>query len=182
MWKLGELDPVDLGLLERGIVDIRGEIDGKTALHVREALLRLVAKGTPALLVQITSDGGNVDIGLDIYDALRLYSDKKTGRVVGYARSMAVVILQACQVRECARNAHILIHHVTRREVSLTVLRDKAKLHELKGDMERAQTRICNILVERTGKNLRLIREACRKESDMSAKEAKEFGLVDEIV
>ena len=181
MWNT-DLDPVDLKLLERNIIDIRGEVDEKMALHVREALRRLVAHGSPDITVTITSGGGSVTIGLDIYDALRLYPGKKTGQVFGFARSIAAVILQACDLRQCARYAHLMLHHVTRREVSLTTLRDKRKLQELVEDMERNQTRIYSILVSRSHQPLRVIKETCKKETEMTAEEAKEFGLVDEVI
>ncbi|MEK7576131.1 MAG: ATP-dependent Clp protease proteolytic subunit, partial [Patescibacteria group bacterium] len=71
MWKHDNLDEVQLGLLKKNILAIGGEIDPPNAIYVREALLRLTAAGSPEITINITSDGGEVDIGLAIFDMIR---------------------------------------------------------------------------------------------------------------
>jgi ATP-dependent protease ClpP protease subunit len=55
------------------------------------ALLNL--KDNPPIQINITSSGGDVDSGLLIYDLIRLYPGETTGRVVGFARSIALIVL-----------------------------------------------------------------------------------------
>ena len=83
MWKFKELDETQQKLLKSGIIDIGGSVDADMALYVREALLRLRAEGNPPVSLHITSSGGSVSIGLDIYDTIRLYLGQKTGIVTG---------------------------------------------------------------------------------------------------
>lgn len=182
MWRNNHLDQTQLELLNQSTIDLGGEVDEDMILYVREALLRLTVKGSPSITVLITSRGGSVEVGLDIYDALRLYTGEKTGIVLGFAKSMAVLILQACEKRKCMRHATLLIHHISRREVSLDILRDPIKLKEVRDDLEASQSRLYVILGARTCKTVDVIREECAKERDMTAEEALAFGLVDEVI
>ncbi|MEA1929385.1 MAG: ATP-dependent Clp protease proteolytic subunit [Patescibacteria group bacterium] len=182
MWSHDELNRVQLDLLDRGVIEIGGKVEGKTALYVREALLRLVARGSPPITISICSEGGLVEVGLDIYDAFQVYPGKKIGLVVGYARSMAAVVLQACTQRIASRHAQLLIHHVSRREISLDVIQDAKRLAALKTSMEASQDRLYRILAARSGKSVAAIRRECKKGQDMTAEEALEFGLVDMVI
>lgn len=49
MWKHDKLDDVQIALLDQNIISIGGEIDSINALYVREALLRLMGKGSPPI-------------------------------------------------------------------------------------------------------------------------------------
>lgn len=182
-----ELSNLQTKLLDSRILDINGSVDGKMVLYVREALTILATMGSPPIEVRICSSGGGADAGLDIYDLLRLYKGKKTGIVFCYARSMAAIILQACDQRHCARHAVVLIHHVNVSEgnvkyLNLDFLNSKKKINELIKDMKRWQLRLYRILEECSGKPRKLIRQICSKDEDMSAEEARRLGLIDKII
>lgn len=182
MWPHNKLDSLQQNLLEQNILEIGGDVTEETAFYVREALLRLMAKGSPPIKVMITSNGGSVLYGLDVYDGFRFYPGEKTGVVQGRAFSMAAVILQACQKRQCLRHSRVLIHHVSTTEVKLDVLRDPGKLEKVKEDAEADQARIYKILSDRTGHAVEEVRTECAKNQSMSAEEALAFGLIDEII
>jgi ATP-dependent Clp protease protease subunit len=182
MWKYGNLDETQLALLRQGTIDLGGEVNGDMALYVREAVTRLEAHTDSAdLHLRLTSDGGDVGCGLSIYDVLRNYGGKKEGLVMGFARSMGVLILQACDRRIALQHSQILIHHISRREISLDVLRTKTKLQLVREEMEAQQTRLYKILSSRCGRTVPEIRKKCAEEQDMTAEDALEFGLIDEI-
>ncbi|MFA7169922.1 MAG: ATP-dependent Clp protease proteolytic subunit [Candidatus Paceibacterota bacterium] len=171
------------GLLEKNILEITDEkINAETFYHVCESVFALIAKGSPDIEIIITSGGGSVEPGLAIYDLLRLYKGKKTGIVVGYAHSMAAIILQACEVRKACKHAELLIHNIRRNDVSLDVLRDSEKLSKLREEMEKDQKKHYEILSERTGRSIEEICRKCEEEIKLDANEAKEFGLIDEII
>jgi ATP-dependent Clp protease protease subunit len=176
------LSDKDMSLLKKNVIDIVGNIDFKTAAHVRECLSILVGRGSPDITLVITSSGGDVDIGLNIYDMLRLYPGKKTGKVIGFAKSMAVIILQVCDIRKCAMHASILIHHISRSNVSLNVLTNPDRLQKTRDELTKKQGYCNNILSEKTKQSVKKLKQACEEEKDMTAEEAKEFGLVDEII
>lgn len=183
MWGSDKISEDHKKLLDKHIIDLGcDDIDGSVALYVRQSLLMLVIRGAPDIQVIITSDGGRVNCGLDIYDMIRLYPGKVTGRVIGYAKSIAAVILQACDVRECARHSHLLIHNMSRDRISLDSMRNAKKREEIAQEMEQTQRRMNKILSERTGQPISVIRKACKLGEEWTATQALHFGLIDKIV
>lgn len=182
MWKYDQLSDVQQKLLDRNIIDLQGEVDEAMGRYVREALVRLLAKGSPPILILITSGGGDAVVSLDIYDGLMMYEGKKVALVMDRANSSAAFVMQACDIRLATRHAGILIHHISRRQVSLDVLQNTRKLKKLREDVESRQAAIDRIFARRTGKTLREIRAQCRKDQSFKAQEALRFGLIDHVV
>ena len=161
---------------------ISGSVNPAMYEFVVAALAHLRCRGSPDLKVIIDSTGGDVSWGLDIYDQLRLYRGKKRGEVMCRAASMAAIILQACDVRACARHATVLIHHISLTSVSLDELIDDAKLKKLLEKRLRDQDRLNVILSERSGKTIEELRVRCLEDRYVTSEEALEFGLIDEII
>lgn len=182
MEKYDNLSEVQHALLKENIIDIVGEVDMNAFFYVREALLRLRAKGSPPIEVLISSNGGQVSWGLHIYDALRLYAGVKTGTVSAAAMSMATVILQACELRRCYRHSYLRIHHIKRNDMSLDVFQDSKKLKEEIDGLRQRQERIYKIFIARTGQEKEKIKKTCARDKDMTTEEALKFGLIDEII
>lgn len=168
-------------LLSRNIMLLDTDVNGKMADHVYECLTILEARGSPDIEVRIFTDGGSVRVGLHIYDALCRYKGKKVGLVSVFARSMGAIILQACDERICLKHAVILIHHVNTQSISLDTIENARSLAKLRESMWADQKALYAILAKRTGKNHREIRDACKKDQDMNADQAKAFGLIDRI-
>jgi ATP-dependent protease ClpP protease subunit len=166
-------------LIERGILDLAGDVDSKMTEYVRAAIPELMARGAPPLTVWISSGGGGVRSGLFIYDMLGTYPNTTTGIVICEAKSMAVIILQACTIRKALANSEIRIHGIVQPDVGLDVFHDPKKLEELKNELELQQAKTDQILLKRTEKSIKEIRRASGLEKDMTVKEAIEFGLLD---
>ena len=164
------------------IIDIYGDITIETYFYVRAAVVYLESKGSPEVKVLISSPGGNVGYGLYVYDLLRLYKGKKVALVHHIAASMGALILQACDTRTVAKHSVVLIHHISREDITLDVVRSKSQLVRLRNEMERNQALLYSILSTRTGKTVSEIKRACAKDTEMSAEEALAFGLIDVIV
>lgn len=170
-------------LAKKGVIVIDGDTEPKMAYAVQDALNIARASGHEELHIQITSNGGRVDIGLDIYDLIRLYpARQRIGTVLGFARSMGAVILQACDHRKCARHAKVLIHYVSTSSVALDAMKDKKRLNLAIARGEQDQQALDRILAHKTGKTIQEIRRVCAKDTDMNAEEALKFGLIDEII
>ncbi len=168
-------------LLERNIILLDGDIGGAMVEHMYESLQIMEARGSPEIEIRLFSNGGSVRAGLDIFDALRRYKGKKTGVVYAYARSMAAVILQACDDRVCLEHAKVLIHHVNAQSVSLDVIDNPKLLAKMRKDMAANQQSLYEILSARTKKRETEIRRVCKRDQDMNADEALKFGLIDTI-
>lgn len=167
---------------EKPVLYVAGDVERDMYSRVATALAFLTAKGSPDLEIVIDSNGGSVAAGLDIYDIIRLYKGKTVGTVISKAASMGAIILQACSVRKCALHAEILIHHISRKSVSLDTLKNHEDHQKLVKEMEVDQQRQYNILVKKTGQTEEKIIETCKLDKFMSAEEAKAFGLVDEVI
>jgi len=169
-------------LLERNLVVLKGNVNEEMAGYVRDCLLQLAARDNPPITVHITSGGGSVSVGLIIHDLLRLYPGKKTGVVIGRAESMAAIILQVCDLRQCTRNSFVLVHNMRTNNVEMDDLVDERKLKELKHEVITDQNKLYCILEGRTKKTRQVIAAACKEDCEMSAEEALDFGLIDEII
>lgn len=169
-------------LLEKKVLVLNGEVNGEMVVDTGRAIAEFLARGAPPIEVMISSNGGDVRAGLDIYDLLSTYPSEIKGTVYGFARSMAVVILQGCSVRCACAHSRILIHHISSRRVSLDVLRNVERRDEMLKDMEKDQAYLYKILSGRTKRSVDEISEACKKDEDMMAEGALAFGLIDTIV
>lgn len=116
---------------------------------------------------------------LDIYDVVKNSKAPVTGIVYRRANSMASVILQACKVRKAMSSCEIIIHN-SRIKMAWDKLEenlDKA----LKG-IKIQQKVIYEIYSKRTGMSMNAVKKRCKKGKTIYAQEAKEIGLVDEVI
>jgi len=165
----------------KNIMVIAGEVNGEMVSHVMKTISLFFTKGSPDITILIDSPGGDVYAGLDIYDFLKLYPGKKTAIVFRRAASMAAVILQACEERYVTAHAAITIHHISQKNVSLDLMRNHKEVREIRLDMEKKQAMLYSILVSRTGKSTKQVRDECKKDRMLFPEEAIKFGLIDGI-
>lgn len=127
----------------------------------------------------VNSPGGSVTAGLAIYDTLQFLTCDVNTYCIGQAASMGAVLLAAGTKgkRYALPNARIMIHQPwggaqgTASDISIQaqeILRLKDRLNE--------------ILAHHTGKDIDQIKKDTDRDRFLSAEEAKEYGLVDEVV
>jgi ATP-dependent Clp protease protease subunit len=167
-------------LLSQKTIDIWGTISKETSGYVRECLQILTTEGSPTVLITLSSGGGSGDAGLDIYDMIKFYPGKSIGIVFPAAGSAACTILQACNWRVATPNSHILIHHISF-DIRWDVLIDEKKREEFIASKGHFKTTL-EILAQRTNKHHDEIFKKCDDDRWISAREALEFALLDEIV
>ena len=145
--------------------------DAVKALH----LLQFI--NTETITVIINSFGGCWYNGMAIYDSIKQAGVHVDAYVIGSAMSMGSVILQAADKRYIYPNATLMIHdgdenlHGTAR----SVLNWSKTIEQSLNDMYK-------IYAERSGKTVAFWRKKCANDFIMTAQEALELGLVDEIV
>lgn len=164
---------------ERTII-IHESISPPLAMAVCNALLRYETEqpGT-AIHLQLFSPGGCVVSGLAIIDAMRHITSPVFTYAIGYAASMAAVIL-ACGEKDhryILPHSRVMIHQASGSAGgSLDNVRATLAFQsELEGECD-------DLLAAVTGKSTQEIREATRVDCWLRAQAAREFGLVDHIL
>lgn len=166
-------------LLEDRIIFLTGQIDDATANLVVGQLLYLETKDpTKDICLYINSPGGSVSAGMAIFDTMNYIKCDVSTICVGMAASMGAFLLSAGTKgkRICLPNSEVMIHQPLGgaqgqasdiKIVADHILKIKAKLNKF--------------LAEATGKPLEVIERDTDRDNYMSAEEAKEYGLVDEV-
>lgn len=178
---MSDMTDMQIAFLEKGIIYLDGQIEEGTFLYVYRCMELLRLKENPPIQINITSAGGDVDSGQLIYDLIRLYPGDTTGRVIGFARSIAQIILQACDKREALQHSFHMLHYVSER-ISLDKIENEEKLEKFTKTLRKEQEKINRILRKRTKRPLKSIISLCDKGEDITAQEALDFGLIDEIL
>ena len=166
-------------LLDR-IVFISGEVNDEMANAVCAQLLFLQSQDAKKeISVYVNSPGGSVTAGLAIYDTMQFVTCPIATYCLGQAASMGAVLRTAGAKgrRFALPNARIMIHQpwggaegkasdieITAREI----LRLKERLNE--------------ILAKHSGRKMEEVVRDTDRDHFMSAEEAKEWGLVDEVL
>ena len=166
-------------LLEDRIVFLNGEIDDNTANLLISQLIYLEGKDPDKdISMYINSPGGSVSAGLAIYDTMNYIKCDVSTICVGLAASMAAVLLSsgAKGKRFCLPNSEVMIHQ------PLGGFQGQATDIAIHADhMKRTRDNLEKILADNCGKGIDQIHKDCERDNFLSAKEAKEYGLVDKI-
>jgi ATP-dependent Clp protease, protease subunit len=167
-------------LLKDRIVFIGTAIDDHVANAVIAQLLFLqMDDAKKDINIYINSPGGSVTAGLAIYDTMQFMTCDLNTYCVGMAASMGAVLLAAGTKgkRYALPNSDIMIHQVSggAQGTASDVERTVEFMYKLK-------KRLIKILAFHTGKPESQINTDSDRDYYMSAIEAKEYGLVDEVV
>ena len=166
-------------LLKERIVFLNGEINDNLSSIIISELLYLDSINHEDIYLYINSPGGSVTSGLAIYDTMNyIKSDIKTIGI-GLAASMGAFILSSGTKgkRYATKNAEIMIHQVLGgAEGQATDIKIHAE-HILK-----TKKKLNQILANNTNKSINKITHDCERDNYMNAIEAKNYGLIDNII
>jgi ATP-dependent Clp protease, protease subunit len=167
-------------LLKDRIVFLLGEVDDESANLIVAQLLYLQFEDPKAdIHLYINSPGGSVTAGMGIYDTMRYISCDVQTYCVGIAASMAATILAAGAKgkRNILPHGEVMIHQV------LGGFRGQATDIKIRTEHLLRTKRIMNqILADLTGQPLERVEKDTDRDNFLSAQEAKEYGLVDNIL
>lgn len=130
----------------------------------------------------INSPGGSVSAGLAIYDTMQYIKCDISTICLGLAASFGAFLLAggAKGKRMALPNAEIMIHQPA---VHGNGIQGQATdIRILSDHIQHSKQRLNQILAENTGRTVREIEEATERDHYLSAEEALEFGLIDQIV
>jgi len=167
-------------LLNDRIVILSEEVNDVTASLIVAQFLYLEAQDPDKdIQFYINSPGGSVTSGFAIYDTMQYIKSDVSTICVGLAASMGAFLLSsgAKGKRIALPNAEIMIHQPT---AGFRGQATDIQIHAEK--IMRTKDRLNTILAENTGKKVDEIRDASERDNFMTAEEAKEFGLIDNVI
>ena len=167
-------------LLKERIIFLTGGVDDGVASLVCAQLLFLESENpTKDISFYINSPGGIVTSGLAIYDTMRYIRPDVSTVCIGQAASMGSFLLCAGAKgkRFALPNARVMIHQPSGgAQGQATDIEIQAK------EILALRSRLNKIYAEHTGQPLNVIEEALERDRFLTPDEAKEFGLIDEVV
>jgi ATP-dependent Clp protease protease subunit len=167
-------------LLKDRIIFVGGPIDDNLANTVVAQLLHLEGEDAAKdIYMYINSPGGSISSGLAIYDTMQYIKPAVSTICIGMAASMGAVLLAAGAhgKRTALPNSRIMIHQPwggTQGRAADIEIQAKEILY-LRGKMN-------DILHRHTGRTIEQIEIDTDRDYFLSAKEAKTYGLIDEVI
>ncbi|MBA2058564.1 ATP-dependent Clp endopeptidase proteolytic subunit ClpP [Psychrobacter cryohalolentis] len=167
-------------LLRERVIFLTGQVEDHMANLIVAQLLFLEAENPDKdIHLYINSPGGSVSAGLAIFDTMNFIKPEVSTICMGGAYSMGSFLLAAGEKgkRYALANARVMIHQpsggaqgqATDIEINAReILKTRARLNE--------------ILAERTGQPVDKIEKDVERDYWLDAKEAKEYGLIDEVL
>lgn len=167
-------------LLKERIIFLTGGVDDGVASLICAQLLFLESENpSKDISFYINSPGGIVTSGLAIYDTMRYIRPDVSTVCIGQAASMGSFLLCAGAKgkRYALPNARVMIHQPSGgAQGQATDIEIQAK------EILSLRSRLNRIYSENTGQPIEVIEEALERDRFLSPEDAKEFGLIDEVV
>jgi ATP-dependent Clp protease protease subunit len=167
-------------LLKERIVFLAGPINDIVANSIIAQLLFLVSKDSKRdIQLYINSPGGSVTAGLAVYDTMQYVKCPISTVCIGLAASMAATLLAAGTKgkRFALPNSEILLH-----QVMGGVTGEAVEIEITAKQIVRIKDKLNRILAKHTGQPLEKLEKDTDRDFYLSAQEAKEYGLIDEVI
>ena len=166
-------------LLKDRIILLNGEINDNSANIVVAELLYLDSINNDDISIYINSPGGSITSGMAIYDTMNFVKSNVSTICIGICASMAAFILSSGTKgkRYCLNNSEVMIHQ--------PLGGAQGQATEIKIAAERIiklKNKINKILANNTNQDLIKIEQDTERDYFLSAKEALEYGIIDEIL
>ena len=167
-------------LLRERIVFLVGPVNDATANLVVAQMLFLESENPDKdIFLYINSPGGSVSAGLSIYDTMNFIKPDVSTLCMGMAASMASFLLMAGAKgkRSALPNSRVMIHQPSGgAQGQATDIEIHAR------DILKTRAQLNQILADRTGQPLDKIERDTERDYFLSADEAKDYGLIDQVI
>jgi ATP-dependent Clp protease protease subunit len=167
-------------LLKERIIFLTGQVYDEVASLICAQLLFLESENpSKDIAFYINSPGGVVTSGLAIYDTMQYIRPAVSTVCIGQAASMGSLLMTAGEKgkRFSLPNSRIMVHQPSGgAQGQATDIEIQAR------EILALRARLNNIYVEHTGQPLEVIEKVMERDKFMTAEEAKQFGLIDEVV
>jgi ATP-dependent Clp protease protease subunit len=167
-------------LLKERIIFLTGPVeDGMSTLVVAQLLFLEAENPKKEISMYINSPGGVVTAGMAIYDTMQFIKPKVSTLCVGQAASMGSLLLAGGEagMRFALPNARIMVHQPSGgfQGQASDILRHAE-------DIMKVKKRLNDVYVKHTGQDYETIEKTLDRDHFMSADEAKDFGLIDNVL
>ena len=167
-------------LLRERIVFLVGPVNDQTANLVVAQMLFLESENPDKdIFFYINSPGGSVSAGMSVFDTMQFIKPAVSTLCMGIAASMGAFLLAAGAKgkRLALPNSRIMIHQPSGgAQGQATDIEIQAR------EILKLRESLNTILAERTGQSLEKIRLDSERDYFMSASEAKDYGLIDQVI
>ena len=167
-------------LLKERIIFLSGPIDDYISNLVVAQLLFLESENPEKdISIYINSPGGVISSGLAIYDTMQFIAPEVSTLCIGQAASMGSLLLAGGEKgkRFALTNSRIMIHQ------PLGGFQGQASDFEIHAkEMLLVKQKVNEILAKHTGKTLKKVEQDTDRDNFLNAKEAKTYGIIDEIL
>ena len=170
-------------LLEDRIIFLADQVTDATASLVVAQLLYLEAKDPDKdIQLYIDSPGGSITAGMAIYDTMQYIKCDVSTICIGMAASMGAFLLAAGEKgkRFALSNSEVMIHQPLIAGGGLSGQTTDIKIYT--DHLVNTKKKMNEILAERTGQTYEKLCEDTERDNFMTAQEAKEYGLIDEVI
>ncbi len=167
-------------MLKERIIFLTGQVDDHVASLICAQLLYLESENPKKdISFYINSPGGVVTSGLAIYDTMKYIRPEVSTVVIGQAASMGSLLLCAGaeNKRYALPNARVMIHQPSG---GFQGQATDIEIHTK--EILSLRARLNQIYVDHTGQSLEVIEDAMERDRFLSPEDAKEFGMIDEVV
>lgn len=167
-------------LLKERVIFVTGQVEDHMANLIVAQLLFLESEDPDAdIHLYINSPGGVVTAGMAIHDTMKYIKPDVSTICMGQACSMGAFLLAAGAKgkRFALDNARVMIHQ------PLGGFQGQASDIEIHAkEMLQLKEKLNKMLAENTGQSLKQVEKDTDRDNFMSAKEAKDYGIVDEVL
>lgn len=176
---LTQMDVFSRLMMDR-IIFLGTGIDDQVANIVTAQLLFLESSDrTRDVQMYINSPGGAVYAGLGVYDTMQIINPDVSTICTGIAASMAAVLMAAGTQgkRTALRHSRIMLH-----QPSSAIGGQATDIEISVKEIRRVKSNLYTIISDHTGQTVERVAEDCERDYWMIAEEAKEYGIVDEVL
>ena len=169
-------------LLKERIVFLVGPVDDQSANLVVAQLLFLESENPDKdIFFYINSPGGSVSAGMSIYDTMNFIKPNVSTLCLGQAASMGAFLLSACEKgkRFALPNSRIMIHQPL---ISGGLSGQASDIEIHAKELLKLKEKLNRLLAKHCGRDLADLERDTDRDNYMSAEEAKEYGLVDQVL
>jgi len=167
-------------LLKERIIFVTGPVEDYMATLVTAQLLYLEADNPKKeISMYINSPGGVVTAGMAIFDTMRFIRPAVSTLCIGQAASMGSLLLTAGEkgMRYALPHARVMLH-----QPSGGFQGQASDIERHAEEIVKIKRRLNEIYVTSTGQTMETIEAALDRDNFMSAEQAKEFGLIDQVI